>query len=208
MSVHDPVPAHHHDDLRAELQASRVRIVEAADQARRRLERDLHDGAQQRFVSASMLLGLIRRRAHGHDAQLADLLDRLADELEAGLTELRELAHGIHPAVLSDEGLAAAVEALAEGAPAPLRIAAVTNERFPPAVETAAYLVVAEAAKAGTARVSAARRDGALVVEVETEAEPDGLVELEDRVGALDGRLAIERAPDGGVRIRAEIPCG
>jgi len=80
--------------------------------------------------------------------------------------------------------------------------------RFPPAVETAAYLVVAEAAKAGTSRVSAARRDGALVVEVETEAEPQGLVELEDRVGALDGRLAVERAPGGGVRIRAEIPCG
>ena len=110
--------------------------------------------------------------------------------------------------MLSDEGLAAAIEALAEGAQAPLRIATVPDERFPPAVETAAYLVVAEAAKVGAARVSATWRDGALVVDVETEAEPGQLVELEDRVGALDGKLAVERAPGGGVRIRAEIPCG
>jgi signal transduction histidine kinase len=119
---------------------------------------------------------------------------------------LRELAHGIHPAVLSDEGLAAAVEALAEEAP--VRIAALPQERFPAAVETAAYLVVAEAAKAGPARASAERRDAVLVVDVEAVAEPEGLLDLEDRVGALDGHLAVERAPGGGVRIRAEIPCG
>jgi signal transduction histidine kinase len=192
-----------------DLRASRARIVDAGDEERRRLERDLHDGAQQRLVGLSLALRLVRAQL-GPDAdrQLVARLDEAQVELQRAVAELRELAHGIHPAVLSDEGLAAAVEALAEGAPAPLRIAAVTNERFPPAVETAAYLVVAEAAKAGSARVSAARRDGALVVEVETEAEPDGLVELEDRVGALDGRLAVERPPDGGVRIRAEIPCG
>src|SRR5688572_26129890 len=113
MSVHDHVSAHSHADLTAELQASRIRIVEAADQARRRLERDLHDGAQQRFVSASMLLGLIRRRGQADDPELTELLDRLAGELDAGLTELRELAHGIHPAVLTDRGLRAAVDALA-----------------------------------------------------------------------------------------------
>jgi signal transduction histidine kinase len=142
------------------------------------------------------------------DRQLVARLDEAEVELQRAVAELRELAHGIHPTVLSDEGLAAAVEALAEGAPAPLRIAALTNERFPPAVETAAYLVVAEAAKAGATRVSATRRDGTLVVDVETEVEPDALVDLEDRVGALDGRLAVERAPGSRVRLRAEIPCG
>jgi signal transduction histidine kinase len=110
--------------------------------------------------------------------------------------------------VLSDEGLAAAVEALAEDAQAPLRIAAIPQERFPVGVETAAYLIVDEAAKAGAVRVSAERRGGALVVDIEAEAEPEGLLDLEDRVGALDGRLGVERAADGGVRIRAEIPCG
>jgi signal transduction histidine kinase len=192
-----------------DLRASRARIIEAGDAERRRLERDLHDGAQQRLVGLSLALRLLRAQlGTDQDPQLARRLDEAEAELRRAVAELRELAHGIHPAVLSDEGLAAAVEALAEGAPASLRIAAVTNERFPPAVETAAYLVVAEAAKSGTARVSAARRDGTLVVEVETKAAPHGLVELEDRVGALDGRLAVERAPGGGVRIRAEIPCG
>jgi signal transduction histidine kinase len=191
-----------------DLRASRARIVEAGDAERRRLERDLHDGAQQRLVGLSLALRLLRAQLGTDQDQQLARLDEAEAELRRAAAELRELAHGIHPAVLSDEGLAAAVEALAEGAPAPLRIAAVPQERFPPAVETAAYLVVAEAAKAGAARVSAARRDGALVVEVETEAEPDGLLELEDRVGALDGRVAVERAPGGGVRIRAEIPCG
>jgi signal transduction histidine kinase len=192
-----------------DLRSSRVRIIEAGDAERRRLERDLHDGAQQRLVGLSLALRLLRARlGTDQDQQLARRLDEAEAELRRAVAELRELAHGIHPAVLSDEGLAAAVEALAEGAPAPLRIAALTNERFPPAVETAAYLVVAETAKAGAARVSATRRNWVLVVEVETEAEPDGLVELEDRVGALDGRLAVKRAPGGRVRIRAEIPCG
>jgi signal transduction histidine kinase len=191
-----------------DLRASRARIVEAGDEERRRLERDLHDGAQQRLVGLSLALRLLRAQlGTSRDQHLAGHLDEAEAELRRAVAELRELAHGIHPAVLSDEGLAAALESLAEDAPAPLRIAAVPQERFPPAVETAAYLVVAEAAKAGAARVSATRRDGALVVEVEAEAEPQGLVELEDRVGAVDGRLAVEQAPGGRVRIRAEIPC-
>jgi signal transduction histidine kinase len=192
-----------------DLRASRVRIIEAGAAERRRLERDLHDGAQQRLVGLSLALRLLRAQ-HGtdQDQKLARRLDEADAELHRAVGELRELAHGIHPVLLSDEGLAAAVEALAEATPAPLRIGAMPQERFPAAVETAAYLVVAEAAKAGAARVSATRRDGALLVDVETEAEPQGLVELEDRVGALDGRLAVERAPGGGVRIRAEIPCG
>jgi signal transduction histidine kinase len=192
-----------------DLRASRARIIEAGDAERRRLERDLHDGAQQRLIGLMLALRLLRAQlGTEQDQHLAGRLDEAEAELRRAVTELRGLAHGIHPAVLSDEGLAPALEALAEGTLAPLRIAAVPDERFPPAVETAAYIVVAEAAKAGAARVSATRRDGWLVVDVETEAEPDGLVDLEDRVGALDGRLAVERAPGGRVRIRVEIPCG
>jgi signal transduction histidine kinase len=191
-----------------DLRSSRARIIEAGDAERRRLERDLHDGAQQRLVGLSLALRLLRAQlGTDQDQKLTRRLDEVDAELHRAVGELRELAHGIHPVVLSDEGLAAAVEALAEATPAPLRIGAVPQQRFPAAIETAAYLVVAEAANAGAARVSATKRDGALLVDVETEAEPQGLVDLEDRVGALDGRVTVERAPGGGVRIRAEIPC-
>ena len=190
-----------------DLRSSRARIVEAGDAERRRLERDLHDGAQQRLVGLSLALRLLRSRlGSDEDGELVARLDEAEAELGKAITELRELAYGIHPAVLSDEGLAAAVEALAEDAP--VRIAGLPEERFSPAVETAAYLVVAQAVKTGAVRVSAGRLDGALVVDVEVATEPEGLLELEDRVGALDGRLGLERAADGRVRIRAEIPCG
>jgi signal transduction histidine kinase len=190
-----------------DLRSSRARIIEAGDAERRRLERDLHDGAQQRLVGLSLGLRLLRSRVGAdEDGRLAARLDDAEAELGRAIAELRQLAHGIHPAVLSDEGLAAAVEALAEEAP--VRIVDLPQERFSSAVETAAYLVVAEPAKAGAVRVSAQRLDGALVVDVEAEAEPDGLLDLKDRVGALDGRLEVERATAGGVRIRAEIPCG
>jgi signal transduction histidine kinase len=191
-----------------DLRSSRARIIEAGDAERRRLERDLHDGAQQRLVGLTLALRLLRAQLGAEqDHELVARIDEAETELSRAVAELRALAHGIHPAVLSDEGLAAAVEALAEGAPAPLRIVALPQERFPAAVETAAYLVVAESATAGAARVSAERRDGTLVVDVEAEAEPEGLLDLEDRIGALDGRLVVERASAGGVRIRAEIPC-
>jgi signal transduction histidine kinase len=189
-----------------DLRSSRVRIIEAGDAERRRLERDLHDGAQQRLVALSLALRMLRSQL-GADQQLGAFLEEAEVELRRAVAELRELAHGIHPAVLSDEGLAAAIEALAEHVQAPLRIAAVPNERFRSAVETAAYLIVAEATKEGAVRVSATRNNGTLVVDVEAEAKPGQLVELEDRVGALDGKLAVERAAGGGVRIRAEIPC-
>jgi signal transduction histidine kinase len=192
-----------------DLRSSRARIIEAGDLERRRLERDLHDGAQQRLVGLSFALRLLRSKLGAdQDPELAARLDEAEAELLRAVAELRELAHGIHPAALSDEGLAAAVEALAEDVQASLGIVALPQERFSPAVETAAYLVVAEATKAGAVRVRAERHDGALVVDVEAEAEPEGLLDLEDRVGALDGRLAVERASGGGVRIRAEIPCG
>jgi signal transduction histidine kinase len=189
-----------------DLRSSRVRIIESGDAERRRLERDLHDGAQQRLVGLSLALRLLRSQFGNSDHMLVARLDEAEAELREAVAELRELAHGIHPAVLSDEGLAAAVEALAEESP--LRIAALPRERFSPAVETAAYLVVAEAAKAGTSLASVERRDAVLVVDVEAKAEPEGVLDLEDRVGALDGRFAVERAPGGGIRIRAEIPCG
>ena len=190
-----------------DLRLSRARIVKAGDAERRRLERDLHDGAQQRLVGLSLALRLLRTQLQpDRDRQLAACLDEAEAELRQAVAQLRELAHGIHPAVLTDEGLGAALEALAEEAP--LDLARLPHERFPPPVETAAYLVVAEAAKAGRARVSTAKRDGALVVEVEMDSEPEGFADLEDRVGALNGHLTLVQTPGRRVRIRAEIPCG
>jgi signal transduction histidine kinase len=189
-----------------DLRLSRTRIIEAGDAERRRLERDLHDGAQQRLVGLSLALRLMRSHLGTDDGgDLAVRLDTAESEIRRAIVELRDVAHGIHPAVLTDEGLAAALEALAEEAD--VRLAALPQERFPAAVETAAYILVAEAAKRGAASASVEWRDGALVVEVETEAEPDTLVELQDRIGALDGRLRVARAPSGGVRLHAEIPC-
>ena len=191
-----------------DLRASRARIVEAGDAERRRLVRDLHDGAQQRLTGLLFALRPVRGqlRTNQDQALLASLHEADA-QLRSAIDELRDLAHGIHPAILTDEGLAAALEALAEAAAAPLEISAVSRERFPPPVETAAYLLIAETVRTGPARVSATRRDGLLVVDVETEAVPESLVDLEDRVGALDGRLAVAPAQGGRVRICADIPC-
>jgi signal transduction histidine kinase len=189
-----------------ELRASRARIVEAGDAERKRLERDLHDGAQQRLMGVSLSLSLVR-------AQLpaVALLDEAAVELRSAITELRELAHGIFPAVLADEGLAAAIEALAEEAPVPLRIDGVPERRFPPPVETAAYTVVVEAARAAKRAVNVRARCAGetLALEIESGGFRDSLdvIGLEDRVGALDGRVAVESQPNGRVTIRAELPC-
>jgi signal transduction histidine kinase len=192
------------DDLRA----SRARIVEAGDAERHRLERDLHDGAQQRLVGLLLGVRLMRTRL-GSDAEpnAVGRLDEVVAELQRAVDELRELAHGIHPAVLSDEGLAAAIDALAERASTPVCIEAVPAERYPAPVEHAAYRVVADAFTAGATRVRALRRDTVLCVEVDTAAAPQDLVQLEDRVGALDGWIQVEGRPGGGVRLRSEIPC-
>jgi signal transduction histidine kinase len=195
-----------------DLRASRARIVAAGDAERRRLERDLHDGAQQRLVALSLSLRLARSKL-GPSATIGLLprIDQAQGELRVALGELRELAHGIFPAVLADEGLAAAVEALAEDAPVPIRITALPEGRLDPVVETAAYFVVSEVVSrsgASAVTVGARRRDGRLVVEIE--ADGDGaqvLVDLEDRVGALDGRLEVQHEAGGRVSIRAEIPC-
>jgi signal transduction histidine kinase len=194
-----------------ELRASRSRIVEAGDAERRRLERDLHDGAQQRLVGLLLALRLARSRVEGaRDPAVLERIDGAETELRAALDDLRRLAHGIFPAALAEEGLAAAVEALAEEARIPLEVTALPAERLDPSVEAAAYFVISEAVRKSSAtalEVCAARRGIRVVVEVAGDGEPSGLVELEDRVGALDGSLEVVREPGGQVTIRAEIPC-
>src|SRR5262249_37656928 len=184
---------------------------------RRRLERDLHDGAQQRLLGIGMALQLLRSSG---DPEAQRLLDETQAEVQAALAELRELARGIHPAVLTDHGLGAAVPSLAERAPVPVQVAA-TDERFPGEIETAVYFIVAEAltnvakhACASKAWVTVERMNGALHVEVRDDggggAYPDGgggLRGLADRAGALDGRLAVDSPPGVGTRVSVEIPC-
>jgi PAS domain S-box-containing protein len=209
-------------DARTALAESRKRIVAAADDARRRLERNLHDGAQQRFVSLALALRLtlagLRRDPEGAGRQLAEALE----ELSTGLEELRELARGIHPAVLTDRGLSAAVETLVSRVPVPVEVEEVPSERLPADVEAAAYYVVAEAltnvaryAEATRATVRIELRDAVATVEVADDgkggAEPadgSGLRGLADRVEAIGGWLDVD-SPDGsGTRVRAVIPAG
>jgi signal transduction histidine kinase len=199
-----------------ELQASRARIVRTAVEERRRLERDLHDGAQQRLLGLGMGLQLLTGHADGHGRQL---LGDVQHELDQALGELRELARGIHPAVLTDQGLAAAVRTLARRAPIPVTVAA-AGERAPAHVETAAYFVVSEAlaniakyAHATRATVALARDNGDLRVEVTDDGvggasvgAGSGLTGLTDRVGALGGRLNLDSPPGGGTRLTAVIP--
>jgi signal transduction histidine kinase len=209
-------------ELRArieELRASRARIVEAGDAERRRLERNLHDGAQSRLVALALKLRLARGRAEGHP-ELAAMLDESSAELQEGLDELRELARGIHPAVLSDRGLAPALETLANRAPVPVQVAADGADDLPPAVATAIYFVVSEAltnvakyARASRAAVTVERQAGRVVAEVADDGiggadltKGSGLRGLTDRVAALDGRLVLDSSPEGGTRLRAEFP--
>jgi signal transduction histidine kinase len=194
-----------------ELRASRFRIVQSGDAERRRLVRDLHDGAQQRLVTLSLALRLARTRlGRDPDLALAERIDQAEAELRAALADLRELAQGIYPVILAEEGLSAAVEALAEAAPIPLEITTLPNERLGSSVEATAYFVVSEAVRrcaSGTLKVSAARRNGRLVVEVEGDSAPAEITDLQDRVGALDGSVAVVHGPDGRAILQAEIPC-
>jgi PAS domain S-box-containing protein len=203
-----------------ELRSSRVRLLRAGDEARRRLERNLHDGAQQRLVSLSLALRLAHARLRDSPEEAERLLAGASEELAQALEELRELARGIHPAVLSERGLSAALEALAGRAPVPVGVT-VPPDRFPPAVEAAAYYVISEAlanvakyAEASAVEITVTRQNGRAVVEVADDgvggADPtrgSGLSGLVDRVEALDGVLKVESAPGAGTRIRAEIPC-
>jgi len=203
-----------------ELRASRARIVEAGTAERRRLERNLHDGAQQRLVALSLTLRVAQGKL-GKDPDVAhDLLGGAQEELSRALEELRELARGIHPAVLSDRGLEPALEALAGRSPVPVELAGTPRDRLPPAVEAAAYFVVAEAltnvvkyAQASQARVSVSRSNGHAVVEVADDgvggADPgrgSGLRGLADRISALDGTLELRSPQGAGTLLRAEIP--
>jgi signal transduction histidine kinase len=212
-------------DLRArlqELRSSRARLVEAGDAERRRLERNLHDGAQGRLVAVALLIGHARSTV-GAQAEIAPLLDRALEELKTSLAELRELARGLHPAVLSDRGLEPAVTALAGRSPVPVRVdvdGGGHGERLPPAVEIAAYYIVSEAlvnvakyAEATAATVRVRRADDHMTVEVTDDGiggadagRGSGLRGLADRLEALDGTLAVDSPPGAGTRLRARIP--
>jgi signal transduction histidine kinase len=210
-------------ELRArleELRASRFRLVETADVERRRLERNLHDGAQQRLVALSLSLALAQREFGSYPAVI-EMLERTRSDLAAALAELRELARGIHPSLLTDRGLKAALEALANRSLVPVELDELPDERLPDGVEAAAYYLVAEAltnvtkyARASMASVRVLREDGHVIVEVSDDGiggadarRGSGLRGLADRVEALDGRLYLDSPPGAGTRIRAEIPC-
>jgi signal transduction histidine kinase len=204
-----------------ELRASRERMLSIGLEERRRLERDLHDGAQQRLVSMALNMRLARSRLRNDPSGAEQLLDGAGDELEAALAELRELARGIHPAVLSDRGLDTALETLARRAPLPVELERLPDERLPEAIELAAYYVVAEAltnvakyASASHATVDVRRMNGRLVVRVTDDgvggADPEegsGLRGLADRLAVIEGRLEIDSEPGKGTTITAKIPC-
>ncbi|HLM08607.1 MAG TPA: sensor histidine kinase [Thermoleophilaceae bacterium] len=206
----------------AELRRSRERMLRVGLEERRRLERDLHDGAQQRLVSMAIDLRLARARLRDDPGGAERLLDTASGELEAALSELRELARGIHPAVLSDRGLGTALETLARRAPMPVELRRLPDERLPEAVELAAYFVVSEAltnvakyARASHASVAIERNNGRVVVAVRDDgvggADPErgtGLRGLADRLAVLEGRLDVESPPGGGTTVTARIPCG
>ncbi len=207
------------DRVRAdrELRASRARLVEVADTERRRIQRNLHDGAQQRLTSVLLSLGRLR----GTDVGPTALLDAAIEELAAGLQELRELASGLHPALLTERGLATALEALVMRAPLPVELEIVPDRRLPEQIEAAAYYVVAEAlanvqkhAGARQARVRVATSAGQVDVSVSDDGaggadeEGSGLRGLADRVESLGGTLTLESPAGGGTRLAAQVPLG
>jgi PAS domain S-box-containing protein len=205
----------------AELRASRARLVEAGDAERRRLERNLHDGAQQRLVSISLALRLAQAKlATDHEAA-GEILTRAGEEFALALEELRELARGIHPAVLTERGLSAALESLVGRSNVPIEVLSLPPERLPAPVEAAAFYVISESltnvakyADATHARVSVTRMNGRAFVDVFDDgvggASPElgsGLRGLADRIEALDGSLEVSSPPGGGTKVHAEIPC-
>ena len=211
-------------EVRAQLEqvrASRARIVAAGDEERRRLERDLHDGAQQRLVTLSLALGMAKDRAAQADPELGSLIESASKEAREALTELRELARGIHPAVLTETGLAGAIQALVERSPVATTVTAVRDRRFPAPIEATAYFVVCEAlanvakhARANSAQITICARPGRLVVQVSDDgaggARPEagsGLRGLADRVASAGGVLRVDSPPGGGTRLEADLPC-
>jgi signal transduction histidine kinase len=212
-----------HAELRArleELRGSRARIVEAAQHERQLLERNLHDGAQQRLIALSLDLSLLKGRLDG-DSEVAARIDEARREIAASLGELREIARGIHPAVVSGHGLAVALEQLTARAPLPVSLDVEVDGRLPEALEVAAYYVVSESlanvakhAQANTARVTVIQTEEDLVLEIVDDGiggadseRGTGLRGLADRVEALNGRLRVWTPLGGGTRVKAEIPC-
>jgi signal transduction histidine kinase len=195
----------------ADLRASRVRIVAAGDAERRRLERDLHDGAQQRLVALSLALRLTRARVEAKvDSSAIARIERAEAELHSAIGELRELAHGIYPAVLAEEGLAAALEALAERTRVPLELHLQADMQLDAAVEATAYFLVAQTVKrtsSGAVAVRAALDEDLLLLEIDCSAAPGRPVDLEERIAALDGKLTISNGSGAHPTVRAEIPC-
>jgi signal transduction histidine kinase len=200
---------------------SRVRIVTTADEERRRIERDIHDGAQQRLVALAVQLRSAQQRLKDNsDPEVDRLLAATVEELKVAVEELRELARGVHPAILTEDGLAAALESLVSRTPFPVDLDAAEG-RLPAQVEATAYFVACEAlanvikhAQASTATVRTVRRNGLLVVEIADDGiggavaqNGSGLRGLADRVEALGGRLRVESPATGGTRIVGEIPC-
>jgi signal transduction histidine kinase len=212
-----------HAELRAQLvlvQESRARIVAAGDEERRRIERDLHDGAQQRLVALGLELRAAQRRLGPEGREVGGVLEAAVDELQRALDELRELAHGVHPSVLTQNGLAAALESLAVRTPVPVDIAQAPSGRLPAPVEATAYFVACEGlanavkhARASRITISAFRQDGRLVIEIAddgvggADTNGSGLRGLADRVEGLGGRLRVESREGQGTRVIGELPC-
>jgi signal transduction histidine kinase len=212
----DPVLTAQVSDLRD----ARSRLIEAADAERRRIERDLHDGAQQRLVALALTLRMAEKRAEQGDPQAAELVRSAGEEAGLALKELRDLARGIHPAILTNRGLTAALHDLAGRAAVPVEVSEEPRERLPDPVEATVYFVVSEClanvgkhAQAHRAEIAVRVREGALEVEVSDDGvggaelgNGSGFQGLEDRVGALEGSLAVESPSGGGTRVRATIP--
>jgi signal transduction histidine kinase len=204
----------------SDLRDARSRIIEAADAERRRIERDLHDGAQQRLVALALTLRMAEKRAEDGDPDSAELVRKASDEAGLALKELRDLARGIHPAILTNRGLAAALDDLAGRASVPVQVLQAPKQRLPDQVEAAAYFVVSEClanvdkhAGASAATVEVRAEEDNLIVVVGDDGtggaelgNGSGLQGLEDRVGALDGRLELESPAGGGTRVTAMIP--
>jgi signal transduction histidine kinase len=203
-----------------ELRESRARVIAVGQKERQRLERNLHDGAQQRLIALSLELGLLEERVAG-DPDSRRRLEDARREIATSLEELRDIARGLHPAVVSGHGLAVALESMAARAQVPVRLTMELPERLPEQVEVAAYYVVSESlaniekhARATSATVALARIDGQVVVEIVDDGiggadseRGSGLRGLADRVEALGGRLRIWTPRGGGTHVKAELPC-